>query len=468
MIGAKICQAIVPLCIAAFASAAGAATLAGSAFYRERIALPPDAVFEATLEDVSRADAPAVLLGRARLVPAGQPPFHFTIEYDAAAVQPGHRYTVRATVHHEGRLMFTTDRSYPVLQGASDAPLQLMLRMAGGHAVPAPRASLGPLPASFEGVLPCADCSGTRWHLDLLGDHSYRLRIAYEGKPEDRHFDEIGTWSLAGKPAELRLSTGQGQPQRFALAAGGTLDKLDADGKPIPSTLNHSLTRLPAAALIEPVVNLTGFYRYMADAGTIEPCAIGKRLPVATEGDNAALERAYAGARKEAGALVFVSVEARIADRPPMEGKGLRPTVVVERFNTVMAGGTCARHEQPSPLAAATLQETYWRLTHLGTVPVEKPAQQPEPHFVLHTEGARVSGSAGCNRLTGGYTLKGDELSFGRVASTMMACVEGMEQEQRFLAALAEVRHWRIEGQRLVLRDAKGATLARFEAVALR
>jgi copper homeostasis protein (lipoprotein) len=42
-----------------------AGTLEGTAAYRERIALPPDAVFEAVLLDVSRADAPASVLGRA-------------------------------------------------------------------------------------------------------------------------------------------------------------------------------------------------------------------------------------------------------------------------------------------------------------------------------------------------------------------------------------------------------------------
>ena len=38
-----------------------AGTLEGTAAYRERIALPPDAVFEAVLQDISRADAPAVV-----------------------------------------------------------------------------------------------------------------------------------------------------------------------------------------------------------------------------------------------------------------------------------------------------------------------------------------------------------------------------------------------------------------------
>jgi hypothetical protein len=65
-----------------------AGTLEGTAAYRERIALPPDAVFEAVLQDISRADAPAKVLGRAIIDPAGQPPFRFEIAYDDAAVQP--------------------------------------------------------------------------------------------------------------------------------------------------------------------------------------------------------------------------------------------------------------------------------------------------------------------------------------------------------------------------------------------
>ena len=57
-------------------------TVTGTAMYRERIALPPDAIFEAVLEDMSRADAPAVVIGRTRLDKPGQPPFKFSIEYD--------------------------------------------------------------------------------------------------------------------------------------------------------------------------------------------------------------------------------------------------------------------------------------------------------------------------------------------------------------------------------------------------
>src|SRR5690606_41970759 len=83
-----------------------------SATYRERIALPPVASFEATLEDVSQADAAAIVLGTARLEPAGQPPFRFTIEYDPSKLEPGRNYAVRAKVTQAGQLWFTSDRHY--------------------------------------------------------------------------------------------------------------------------------------------------------------------------------------------------------------------------------------------------------------------------------------------------------------------------------------------------------------------
>ncbi|MFM7454733.1 MAG: YbaY family lipoprotein [Cyanobium sp.] len=63
------------------AAPARAGSITGSASMRERIALPPDAVFEAVLIDIAIADAPARELGRVRLEPAGQPPFRFIIPY---------------------------------------------------------------------------------------------------------------------------------------------------------------------------------------------------------------------------------------------------------------------------------------------------------------------------------------------------------------------------------------------------
>ena len=119
--------------LAAFAWAAcatvWAGTVEGTAAYRERIALPPDAVFEAELQDVSRPDAPAEVLGRARIDPAGQPPFRFQIAYNDAAVLPGRRYVVRATVRQQGQLLFTTNRAYPLRPGWRQCAAQVAARI---------------------------------------------------------------------------------------------------------------------------------------------------------------------------------------------------------------------------------------------------------------------------------------------------------------------------------------------------
>lgn len=114
--------------------------------------------------------------------------------------------------------------------------------------------------------------------------------------------------------------------------------------------------------------------------------------------------------------------------------------------------------------ATANLEGTYWKLTHLGDVPVIAGEKQREAHLVFGSQDQRVGGSNGCNRLMGGYALEGGKLAFSRLASTRMACAEGMNTEQKFLAALEQVKTWKIAGGHLELFDAAGRLLARFEA----
>jgi heat shock protein HslJ len=111
--------------------------------------------------------------------------------------------------------------------------------------------------------------------------------------------------------------------------------------------------------------------------------------------------------------------------------------------------------------AAAPLEKTDWRLIRLGDATVADP--QRAPNLVLDPATHRVNGSGGCNRLSGGYELKGEQLTFGRMASTMMACPSGMETEQRFLSALGQVKKWKIAGRQLELMDDSGAVVAVLE-----
>jgi copper homeostasis protein (lipoprotein) len=201
-------------------------------------------------------------------------------------------------------------------------------------------------------------------------------------------------------------------------------------------------------------------FRYMADAGIFTECSTGQQWPVAQEGDNARLEREYGKVRQEPGGPVQVSVEGRIAMRPKMEGAGLQPTLVPDRFIGAFPDGACG----PQP-ATAPLETTSWRLTRLRDAAVAPKDPKREPGLAFDPAAKRVSGSGGCNRFTGGYALTGvDGVSFGPVGGTMMACADGMQTEDAFLKALPRVKTYNVLGTILEMYDEAGALLARFEA----
>jgi len=74
----------------------------------------------------------------------------------------------------------------------------------------------------------------------------------------------------------------------------------------------------------------------------------------------------------------------------------------------------------------------------------------------------KLTGSSGCNRYDAAYTAKAPHIELGPIASTRMACGDPagvMEQESAYLAALGAASTYRIEGPRLELRNAKGASV---------
>lgn len=96
------------------------ASVTGTVAYRERIALPQDAVVTVTLQDVSLADAPAKIIAKHRFETNGaQVPFEFDLAYHTAKIDPRHRYSVSARIEVNGKLRFITDTSYPVITDAN-------------------------------------------------------------------------------------------------------------------------------------------------------------------------------------------------------------------------------------------------------------------------------------------------------------------------------------------------------------
>jgi heat shock protein HslJ len=144
---------------------------------------------------------------------------------------------------------------------------------------------------------------------------------------------------------------------------------------------------------------------------------------------------------------------------------------------TVQAGQQPGPGGQPSPPTdaqqvpppdnspAKPLTGTHWTLTQLNGKPVSPESSRKEAYIELTAETNRISGSGGCNRLTGSYEIDGASLHFRQVASTMMACPgDVMPREQEFIKALSAAAGFRIHGSTLLLRDKDGVAVARFEA----
>ena len=75
----------------------------------------------------------------------------------------------------------------------------------------------------------------------------------------------------------------------------------------------------------------------------------------------------------------------------------------------------------------------------------------------------RAYGTTGCNRYSVGYSLAGDQIELGTVASTRMACAPPLDAlELAFLDTLGKVARWHVERGVLTLRDEDGAELLRF------
>jgi heat shock protein HslJ len=112
------------------------------------------------------------------------------------------------------------------------------------------------------------------------------------------------------------------------------------------------------------------------------------------------------------------------------------------------------------------VEGTYWKAIELMGKPTPTQDANREAHLLFQPAG-RVSGSDGCNRFTGTYTLKGDAVSFGQMAGTRMACINASaEIEQAFRVALQSATRLNVVGDRLELFDGTGQRVAAFSAVA--
>ena len=110
--------------------------------------------------------------------------------------------------------------------------------------------------------------------------------------------------------------------------------------------------------------------------------------------------------------------------------------------------------------AAPFFEDTPWVLA--GGVDVA--GWEASPPSALFANGV-VGGSTGCNRFSAPYTVKGDSLELGQIASTLIGCPAPADAvEKAYVKALGQVASWQQDGAQLVLKDGSGTEVLRYRA----
>ena len=103
---------------------------------------------------------------------------------------------------------------------------------------------------------------------------------------------------------------------------------------------------------------------------------------------------------------------------------------------------------------------TSWQLVSYGPVSAQQPAAPGVETSLVFGADGKVSGTLGCNGLSGDYNVSGEKVTFGALIVTKMACEEPqMTQENTALQVLTGTTSFVITGddnKMLVITSADG------------
>jgi heat shock protein HslJ len=118
------------------------------------------------------------------------------------------------------------------------------------------------------------------------------------------------------------------------------------------------------------------------------------------------------------------------------------------------SGGDPLRFERE---ALPRLEGVRWEVTGFNNGRQAVVGPMAGTRLTLEFRDGQVSGDSGCNRFHGPFTVQGNTLAIGPLATTRMACGDdSMVQEQQFLAALASAATWDVVQGSLDIHRADG------------
>ena len=108
------------------------AEVSGTVTYRERITLLPGTQLRVTLNETTRADAPAQFIAETTVPDVIGVPIPFRIAFDSRWVDPKLTYTLRARIERDGRVLFANDAPVRVLTGGAPSQVEIVVVSVSG------------------------------------------------------------------------------------------------------------------------------------------------------------------------------------------------------------------------------------------------------------------------------------------------------------------------------------------------
>ncbi len=106
-----------------------------------------------------------------------------------------------------------------------------------------------------------------------------------------------------------------------------------------------------------------------------------------------------------------------------------------------------------------------WQLVEVDGLPVDTAGLMRPAQFTFDKANSRISGSAGCNMITGGFTLEApNKITLSKLAATRMMCQGKMQYEDKFMQTSENIKTWSVTDGVLTLGTADGKTLVRLTA----
>jgi heat shock protein HslJ len=107
------------------------------------------------------------------------------------------------------------------------------------------------------------------------------------------------------------------------------------------------------------------------------------------------------------------------------------------------------------------LEDASWVLTEMADAAGD--VQAVDVEVTASFDGSTISGTSGCNQYNASYQATGNEISFGPIAGTQMACPgDEMAIEARYVQLLREVATFQVDGGSLSMDDGEGTQVLLF------